>query len=458
MLKETYNLDEEKEIFEADIALDLEHRLINDLVNFNDVSRFSPVTLANFMLECIDEGHDNSMTKDGIFHYATDKQGRLFFVDCVSGIIFCQEGKKFLIARGACGSKEYDIFDAAYLRQFIAHPEIRNRRLIISGSQGCTREITTLDYLGLDLKDVFSVPILEYRVSSINELEQCIQDISSILLESKFFGKLWFRGQRKEYTLSRSPDTLNRLGLPNEYGSMPSLIPSAGRFTEIERYKAIREEYLYWGTAFKVWLISQTNSFKPEFSVDAPMYMDLIQSLDPNTMGQYLHDCPYDIEEIIFSDNKLASALATQQYGGCSSMLDITDDLDVALFFCQSYLNSETRKYELCDPTSENVIYLMASTRGSRTVNLSNHVFQFMGLYDEYPLPPRIANQHCGLLWGANMFSKNTYSYRTIAKIKFSGGSILTTKTVNDMFPGPEIDSLYKTYSYAVPKLTGLYG
>ena len=458
MLKKTYSSDEEKEIFEAHIGLDLERCLQNDFVNYRDLSRFSPITFAEFVSACTSKDRDTSMTKDGIFHYATDRQGRPYFVDCVSGLILCQEGKKFSIAKGACTSKEYDIFDAAYLRQYIAHPEIRKQRLIISDPQGWGGEITTLSYLGLDLKDIFLTPILEYTISTVAELEQCVQNISSILSESKFFSKLWFRGQRKEYTLTRSQDVIRKLGLPCEYGSIPSLIPSAGRITETDQYKAIRKEQLYWGAAFKIWLISQTDRFKSQFSIDAPMYMDLIQNLEADKMGVLLVDCPYDIEDIFFAEDRLANILATQQYGGCASMLDITDDLDVAIFFCQSYLNSETRKYELCGPSSENVIYLLASTRESSTVNISNHAFQSIEFDEEYPLPPRITNQHCGLLMGADMFSRNTYSYRIVAKIKFSGNHIETTKTVDEMFPGPEIDSLYKTYSYAIPKLTGLYG
>lgn len=296
------------------------------------------------------------MTKDGIFHYATDRQGRLYFVDCVSGLILCQEGKKFSIAKGACTSKEYDIFDAAYLRQYIAHPEIRKQRLIISNPLVWEGAITTLSYLGLDLRDIFLTPILEYTVSTVAELEQCVQEISSIISESKFFSKLWFRGQRKEYTLTRSQDVISKLGLPCEYGSMPSLVPSAGRITKTEQYKTIRNEQLYWGAAFKVWLISQADRFKPQFSIDVPMYMELIQNLDVDKMVEYLSNCPYDIEGIFFAEDRLAHILATQQYGGCSSMLDITDDLDVAIFFCQSNLNSETRKYELCGPSSEGCV------------------------------------------------------------------------------------------------------
>lgn len=56
------------------------------------------------------------------------------------------------------------------------------------------------------------------------------------------------------------------------------------------------------------------------------------------------------------------------------------------------------------------------------------------------------------------MFSRNMYAYRIIAKIKISGSGIPASKTVDEMFPGMDIDPLYKTYSHVEPELEDLYG
>ena len=148
----------------------------------------------------------------------------------------------------------------------------------------------------------------------------------------------------------------------------------------------------------------------------------------------------------------------TQQYGGDTSMLDITDDLDVALFFTQSFLNQETKKYELCNPNQSNVIYVMAEGRGTCTLDVSTQMFKNATGNGINRLPPRIENQKCGLLTGASVFGKNAYGYRIVAKIHLHGDGILTTKKVEDMFPDLESDSLYKTYYDVEPKLVGLYG
>ena len=90
--------------------------------------------------------------------------------------------------------QEYDIFDAAYLRRYLAHPETRHQVLSIPGDGLVSGEITSLNYLGLEIKDIFSEPIVEYTVSSREELDELLSEITTTLTKSKYFRKLWFRG------------------------------------------------------------------------------------------------------------------------------------------------------------------------------------------------------------------------------------------------------------------------
>lgn len=145
---------------------------------------------------------------------------------------------------GACSSRQYDIFDAAYFRHYISEPDVREYPLACPGNILGT--ITTLDYMGYKIKDIFSVPILEYTANSLNELKDIIMDITYTLSTSKFFGKLWFRGQRQEYYESRSYKTLNKLGLPKEYERMPSLISSSGRCITKDNCDEIKLNMMYW--------------------------------------------------------------------------------------------------------------------------------------------------------------------------------------------------------------------
>lgn len=459
MFNNTINNDMEKSRFEYELDSNLNYYLSYDFVNFRDICLFSPNMFSEFKEKCMTKDNDITMIKDDVYHCATDKHGRKYFIDRMSGLIFYQEGKNFIVAKNLCTSKHYDVLDAAYLRKFLLSPSKKKKTLIIGGNG--IPEITGVDYLGWKTSDIFTVPIQEYIVSSKKELEELIEHITSILSKSKFFRKLWFRGQRREYTINRSKDTINKLGFSKEFVQMPSLIPSAGRINNLNDYEKIRIQCMYWIMAFKIWLLSQSNSVVPEFKIDGSLYKKMIKSLEPQKMTSFLYNNPYDIEEYVFSQSKTpiwASILAAQQYGGYTSMLDITDNIDIALFFTQSYLNTETKKYELCEPNPDNVIYLIAETRGSSTIAISKDIFNYIPYDCQYTVPPRISNQCCGLLKGADMFDINNYGYRVLAKIKFFGSGIKTSKTVDEMFPGIEIDTLYKTYSYAEPKLTGLYG
>lgn len=451
------NNEYNKARFEYNIASTLNQYTRFDAINCRDICKFDPYMFVSFLNDYGVDSLDSSMAADGIYHCGTDELGRKYFIDSNSGLVLLQEGSKFSIAKHACTSKHYDIFDAAYLRNYIVSPEKINKRIFVGG----IGEITTLDYLGLQIDEVFSTPILEYTVSTRNELNELILYITSRLSDSKFFRKLWFRGQRREYEHTITKSVINRIGFPDEFSKMPSLIPSAGRLSDIDEYNDTRKQIIYWNQAFKIWLLSQSDGVPSDFKVDGAMYKEMLRSLEPTKMIEFLRNNPYDIDEYVFeqhSEPMWSSVLSAQQYGACTSMLDITDDIDVALFFTQSYLNKNTRKFELCEPNSSNVIYIMAETRGSGTINFSDKIFDGIHYDGTFIVPPRISNQCCGLLKGADMLSKNTYAYRILVKIKMTGDGIKTTKTIDEMFPGMDVDSLYKTFSYAEPKLKGLYG
>lgn len=451
-----------KALFEFELAQMRESYLRTDFFNFRDISKFSPEVFSLFHKTYTEEGYDISMAQDGVYHIGTNEEsGLMYYLDTSSGLIFTYDGKCFYVTPNTCFSKEYDIFDAAYLRRYLAHPETRHQVLSIPGDGLVSGEITSLNYLGLEIKDIFSEPILEYTVSSREELDELLSEITTTLTKSKFFRKLWFRGQHKEYTFSRSQETIDTLGFPKQYTRMPSLAPSVGRIVNQDDYIRIRRNHLYWASAFRAWLLSQSKVYESDFGIGTPLFLELMQNLSSEKLKTFLDNYPYDIDDYFSfqdTDEMWASILAIQQYGGHTSMLDITDNIDVALFFSQSFLDRGTRKYEICQPKEDNVIYLLTGTRNSCTVDLAQNIFDYIQYSDQYPIPPRIANQCCGLLRGADMFSRNTYAYRIIAKIKITGSGIPTSKTVDEMFPGMDIDSLYKTYSYVVPRLADLYG
>ena len=451
--------DMEKIRYEYQLMRLLEGFTTVDFVNFRDISKFSPEQFDIFVSECVLEGKDQSMIPDGIYHCGTDKAGRKYYVDTLTGLLLFEDDSAFYISKACYTSKHHDLLDAAHLREHLLSSEEKHIKRPLFTKDDI---LPDLSYLGTRVDGLFTARIPEYSVSTKKDFEDLVASLVSRLSECKLFRRIWFRGQRQEYTVHRSSETLERLGMPHEFGEMPSLLPSAARVSGNDAYWAMRRMSMYWNTAFKIWMMSQVERTPSELQIDGPLYKELLRSVEGEKMIELLHTCPYDIvEEYIYEkDNQpmWASILASQQYGGYTSMLDVTHDLDVALFFTQSFLNKETGKYELCGNSDSNVIYLIADTRGSGTVDISANIFADIPYDDIPPVPPRILNQHCGLLKGADMFSRNNYAYRIVAKIKIQGGEIETTKTVDEMFPSIEEDTLFQTYSYVEPHLSGLYG
>lgn len=413
--------------------------------------KFDPYDYSDFVKSSEEKNVDNSMIDDEILYLVSDDEGKKYYLDRNIGLVYYVKDNTFYIAEKCCYALEYDIFDAAYLRRYIMDKNLRKDKIFFDSQKY---------HMNYNLADLFSVPILEYVASSPKDLNDIILELTEILLSSKMVQKIWFRGQQKEYYQIRSKDTINKLNLPEHYKIMPSLIPSLARFLTEENYRSIHDDIMYWIEAFRVWTLTQSKEFKNIFTLDSLFYKEAIKSLEAMKMFKFMDKIPYDISEYLFYQSKWqesAEILSMQQYGGYTSMLDITDDIDVALFFTHSFLNQKTKKYELCSPNNERIIYVFAQVAAD-TFNSSIYAFENASLYDFYPVPIRIKNQKCGLMIGANMFARNTYAYRIIAKIKLESTDIVTNKKVGDMFPDLEKDSLYKVYFDAVPKLNGLYG
>lgn len=439
--------------FEEELRYGLEKYYIwRGSTHTKEFRKFDPYGYSDFVKRSKEKNVDNSMIDDGILYLATDDEGKMYYLDRNIGLVYYVKDNTFYIAEKCCYALEYDIFDAAYLRRYIVDKNLRKEKNFFYDSPKY--------HMNYNLANVFSEPILEYTASSKKDLNDIVLELTEILLGSKIVQKIWFRGQQKEYYQNRSKETISKLNLPEQYKIMPSLVPSIARFLTEENYRSIHDDIMYWIEAFRVWTLTQSKEFKNIFTLDSLLYKEAIKSLEAMKMRTFMDKIPYDISEYIFYQSKWqesAEVLSMQQYGGYTTMLDITDDIDVALFFTHSFLNQKTKKYELCTPNNERIIYVFAQV-ATGTFDSSIYAFENASVYDTYPVPIRVKNQKCGLMIGANMFALNTYAYRIIAKIKLKSTDIVTNKKVGDMFPDLEKDSLYKVYFDAIPKLNGLYG
>ncbi len=163
-------------IFESELIMRIENLYKKNMsVYFRDTNKFCPEMYRMFSESCEIQNVDNSMLKDGILYLHTDNQGKKYYLDTSSELIYYIHDGICNIAVGACSSRQYDIFDAAYFRQYISKPNMRERLLVYLGN--APGSITTLDYMGYKIRDIFSVPILEYTANSLNELKKLLQKL-----------------------------------------------------------------------------------------------------------------------------------------------------------------------------------------------------------------------------------------------------------------------------------------
>lgn len=376
----------------------------------------------------------------------------IFLYDCIIGMPYVIKDKEVFCIHDLMVSMQHDIKEVCDLRRLlngkfyrsatykeIDIPSIKNKYGI-----SCNGYLT---------KQLFE-PMPVYEASSIAELKEIIDHIKSVI---PF--KIWYRGQSREYTLKRSLSSISTLGLPKTFSETPSLLPSLAR-TSID---GLGEKYIRWMEAYNIWLVSQNDNFVAKHNNKYKEILELLNDL--RKMPDYCShlcqdiDMPIEIEELLQGDKSLyeAGVLCMQQYGMLTSYLDITEDIDIALYFTQSRLNENTNKFEKIAPTNDRVIYLFPELRNTSTLTNLHDIYKLPLSWD-YSIPQRLINQKCGILSGASFSHKNNYAHRILAKIVLKSDSIVSSKDSLDLFPDENEDSFFSMLSRAKPPLYGLYG
>jgi hypothetical protein len=144
-----------------------------------------------------------------------------------------------------------------------------------------------------------------------------------------------------------------------------------------------------------------------------------------------------------------------QQYGYDTSLLDVTEDMDIALYFTQSEMTDGRMRKHPPSPKGR-VLYVFAEHPTGDFFRQG--VDLFWGDTDwGRQLPPRLERQRAGFLMGSTCRTQNFYADSIIARIFLAGDAIQTSVVDADLFPGPETDLLYKTLLESRPILNGLY-
>jgi FRG domain len=282
---------------------------------------------------------------------------------------------------------------------------------------------------------------IEITINKREELDEFISTINEKLHESKSRFKVWFRGQNSEHFLKKIDDTL----IPHTPWRTildSSLIPSLFRNSEntvedLEAYTCKLSEILEFETALNVNLNVPRFELRNKAEEQIKDYFKNSvweDSNSPFTVTSVTND---DISE--FHDynpiyRALQISLFLQHYGIPTNILDITKDIDVALFFAQMKNNNGV--YEKIETVENSVIYIfILDPKTDRFIDSSE-------LLEEFGVQ-RPLRQKCGVIAGASFAHQNYYSRFISVRIKLSDFINFNEHMSCDyLFPNKEDDNV----------------
>jgi hypothetical protein len=147
-------------------------------------------------------------------------------------------------------------------------------------------------------------------------------------------------------------------------------------------------------------------------------------------------------------------AITMQQYGYVTSLLDVTQSLDVALYFSQAFMidNKIVKK----PPAAGRVIYVFAERGAADFFKSRDDLFWGSdGWVQE--MPPRLKRQKAGFMSGSTDRIRNFYGNMIVAKIWLGADAPVSEIEDEELFPDTGGDLLLRTFVEARPPLEGLY-
>jgi hypothetical protein len=280
--------------------------------------------------------------------------------------------------------------------------------------------------------------IMHARVLTRKELETAIGMLIKKAANHERY-QVWFRGQPGEYLL---PDL--RIGswfklYPWRQIQDISQVPSLYR-NQVQRLSNLRT-YCERLLEFQMYylFIKETlgvGNFATRLP-DEEMKEKFPQLWNKDSLKLSMEMRTVDGETIEFHDwdntyRGLQHALFLQHYGLESNILDLTNDLDIALFFAQKEV-IKNRYVDVDSARKRPVIYIFVLDRElDPVVNTSD-------LLESFDLP-RPKRQNCGILAGASLVNKNFYSRFIGLRITLEQRIEMKYQDPEYLFPGPKED------------------
>lgn len=241
--------------------------------------------------------------------------------------------------------------------------------------------------------------VIKISVNSRSEIEDTLSKLQSNISVNSTL-EIWLRGQPAPYLLENYPLKNWSNLIPHrgrrDYSTVPSLYRNLSqKLSNMVEYVERCIELL----EYELFLKNNLLEFKYEENVSVP------------PLGPEWHNyaAPTSMKQPTASDNKvnypgfmgLQSSLFMQHYGIDSPILDITDNIDVALFFAQNKILDGT--YKKIDRSQDKpVIFIYILRKDYDRFLKSNQL-----LHSRLLRPTR---QDCGILAGASLINRNYYS------------------------------------------------
>lgn len=277
---------------------------------------------------------------------------------------------------------------------------------------------------------------IELTVSSRAELNDLVARLQENLAHRPDL-EIWFRGQPTEYLSEDLTDIDSFRICPWRSPRDPSLAPSlcrrlAGLWGQWGEYAAMLLEIGHFCTFL-------------EQALDMPAYaVRRLGAAAPKRPGRAFDPVELAVEwpdngethhyEMTFRG--LQKMFFFQHYGLPSCVLDITHDLDVALFFANHRI--ENRRYVRVGPDPARILYIMILEAGLDQFVDSRQLSEHYGLL-------RPLRQQCGLIAGASMINRNAYARFVSIRVHLKGDIEQADLTPDYLFPRPEEDAFLQS-------------
>lgn len=278
----------------------------------------------------------------------------------------------------------------------------------------------------------------EVSVNSREELDELVNFLRQrISLNPNC--ELWFRGQTRDYLLSDYRREAMSGICPWRGVIDTSLVPSFyrrlhDRIEDMRNYCQACLELTYYSVFCKLNLGAPMYTVRGKGEEPVEKLSDAWEGYAPEFTAKTVVDGEVvETRDYHMGFYGLQNAFFLQHYGLPTSILDITSDLDIALFFAQNNISSSYCK-KVDRKTDNPVLYLFILDK--RT----DRYFRGEKLYEQYRML-RPQRQKCGILAGASLITRNYYSRFIAMKVYLRKEVRYNRVTPEYIFPNSSEDA-----------------